>query len=301
MAFMYCKLFASLYQGTLRGLPHPILVFTNLLAHCDKDGFVDKHFRAIADEVGLTVEEVKAAIAFLESPDEESRSKEAGGRRLLRINDDRAWGWQVVNYAKYRAIRTEEDRREQNRLAQKRFRDKQKSADVSDRKQTVSNSKPSVSSRQQPSSASAHVEGDGDEDGEVHAKEEEKEKKKKTNSASRCTREELDSFCRENDLFPRDSEYLWNHWESNGWTNGGRPIKDWKATVRKWKTMKYLPTTQDKTVEDFWPDDELQITFYPPSPPFELPEGMRPDGSLIPEVMFRKIREQREREEQGLD
>ena len=45
---MYCKLFASLYQGTLRGQSDEILVFTNLLANCDRDGYVDKHFRAIA-------------------------------------------------------------------------------------------------------------------------------------------------------------------------------------------------------------------------------------------------------------
>ena len=73
MAFMYCKLFASLYQGTLRGKSHEILVFTNMLAHADAEGCVDKHFRAIADEVGLSVDEVKEAVENLESPDPESR------------------------------------------------------------------------------------------------------------------------------------------------------------------------------------------------------------------------------------
>ena len=41
MTFMYCKLFASLYQGTLRGKSHEILVFTNLLAHADAEA--DRH------------------------------------------------------------------------------------------------------------------------------------------------------------------------------------------------------------------------------------------------------------------
>lgn len=125
---MYAKLFASLYQGTLRGKSHEILVFTNLLAHCDSTGLVDKHFRAIAEETGLTVDEVKAAILVLESPDEESRSPDADGARIMRVDDHRAWGWQVVNYLKYRAIRSEEDRREQNRMAQERFRNKNKPA-----------------------------------------------------------------------------------------------------------------------------------------------------------------------------
>lgn len=121
---MYCKLFASLYQGTLRGRTNEILVFTNLLAHTGRDGTVDKHFRAIAEETGLSVDEVKQAIINLENPDPESRSPEEDGARLLRMDDHRAWGWRVVNYGKYRAIRSEEDRAEQNRLAQERFREK---------------------------------------------------------------------------------------------------------------------------------------------------------------------------------
>lgn len=123
---MYGKLFASLYQGTLRGKSHEILVFTNLLAHADSTGIVDKHFRAIAEETGITVDQVKTALIKLESPDSESRSPEEEGRRIIRCDAHRAWGWQIVNHAKYRAIRSEEDRREQNRLAQERFRNKSK-------------------------------------------------------------------------------------------------------------------------------------------------------------------------------
>lgn len=123
---MYCKLFASLYQGTLRGRSDEILVFTNLLAHCDASGGVDKHFRAIAEETGLSIDRVKAAITVLESPDDESRSPDADGARIQRVDDHRVWGWNVVNYGKYRAIRNEEDRKEQNRLAQERFRNKNK-------------------------------------------------------------------------------------------------------------------------------------------------------------------------------
>lgn len=124
---MYCKLFASLYQGTLRGHSHEILVFTNLLATCDKEGMVDKHYRAIAEEVGLTIEEVKASILILESPDPESRSHELDGARIVRMDEHREWGWKIVNYLKYRAIREEDDRREQNRISQQRFREKRDS------------------------------------------------------------------------------------------------------------------------------------------------------------------------------
>lgn len=123
---MYAKLFTSIYQGTLRGNSHGLLVFTNLLAHCDKDGIADIHPRAIAEEVGLPIDHVRAALDVLESPDDESRSPEEQGRRIIRMDEHRAWGWRVVNYAKYRAIRSEEDRREQNREAQARWREKHK-------------------------------------------------------------------------------------------------------------------------------------------------------------------------------
>lgn len=123
---MYVKLFASLYQGTLRGRSDAILVFTNLLAHADQYGTVDKHPKAIAEETGLSLEAVETAIQHLEEPDPESRSPEMDGRRIVRMDEHRAWGWKIINYGKYRAIRSEEDRREQNRLAQERYRQKHK-------------------------------------------------------------------------------------------------------------------------------------------------------------------------------
>lgn len=131
---MYAKIFTSLYQGTLRGDTHGLVVFTNLLAHADAEGWVDIHPRAIAEEVGLTLEQVRAAINCLESPDPESRSPEEEGRRIVRLDEHRDWGWRIVNHAKYRAIRNEEERREQNRLAQQRWREKNKPS-VSTRKQ----------------------------------------------------------------------------------------------------------------------------------------------------------------------
>lgn len=147
---MYVKLFTSIYQGTLRGNSHGLLVFTNILAHCDKAGIADIHPRAIAEEVGLTVEQVRTAIDELEAPDPESRSPEEDGRRLIRTDEHRAWGWLVVNYAKYRAIRNEDDRREQNREAQARWRNK--------------HSKPASAkvSRDQPLSAQAEGEAEGE-------------------------------------------------------------------------------------------------------------------------------------------
>lgn len=156
---MYAKLFASIYQGTLRGNTHGLVVFTNLLAHADQEGWVDIHPRAIAEEVGLSIDEVKKAIEELEAPDLESRSPEEDGRRIVKMDVHRAWGWKIVNYGKYRSIRSEEDRREQNRLAQQRFREKNSKKDKQE-SAPVSNSKPSVSSSKQQSAESANTEAE---------------------------------------------------------------------------------------------------------------------------------------------
>ena len=54
--------------------------------------------------------------------------------------------------------------------------------------------------------------------------------------------EEVIAFCESLSLPASDGIYLWNHWEGNGWTNNGKKIKDWKATVRSWKDAGYLPS-----------------------------------------------------------
>ena len=115
-------------------------MFTNLLAHCDQYGVVDIHPKAISEEIGIPMERVKSTLVMLQSPDPESRTQDKEGRRILLLDEHRDWGWSVVNYMKYRAIKNEDDRREQNRIAQEKWRNKNKH-DIS----KVSINKPCVS------------------------------------------------------------------------------------------------------------------------------------------------------------
>ena len=128
---MYAKVFKSMYEGTLRGHSDAQLVFVNMLANADAHGQVDRHFRAIGDETGLTVDEVRAAVTFLEAPDRESRTPEHEGRRIVRMDSHRDWGWNIVNYGRYRDIRSASDRREKNRQYQKDRRERLKPRNVS--------------------------------------------------------------------------------------------------------------------------------------------------------------------------
>lgn len=209
---MYGKLFASLYHGTLRGHAHEILVFSNMIAHADKDGYVDKHWRAIAEECGLSVDEVKAACQKLEAPDPESRSAEADGARIIRVDDHRAWGWRITNYAKYRAIRSEEDRRIQNRDAKRREREKSAlSATVS---------------RSQPSSAHA----------EAEAEAEALQSKKYGVRFAQPSQQEVDFECAKIGLPPAEGVKFVAFYASKGWKVGKSPMKNWRMALVGWRT-----------------------------------------------------------------
>lgn len=114
----YAKVFRSLFDGSMRGQSDLILVFVNLLCCCDGDGTVDRTARAVADETGLPLDRVEAALTALESPDPHSRTPGEEGRRLVRLDAHRTWGWRIVNHAKYREMCS----REQNAIRQASFR-----------------------------------------------------------------------------------------------------------------------------------------------------------------------------------
>jgi len=127
-AAIYAKVFSSLWDGSMRGQSDKQLVFIYLLCHANSVGMVDIIQGKVADDTGLTEDVVSKAIRELMEPDERSRTEENEGRVLVPLSNGRDWGWQIVNYDRYRAMRNEDDRRLQNRQAQARYRDKHRSA-----------------------------------------------------------------------------------------------------------------------------------------------------------------------------
>lgn len=59
---------------------------------------------------------------------------------------------------------------------------------------------------------------------------------------SKATEAELITYVQTLGLPISDGSYLFDKWEGNGWTNGGKPIKCWKATVRQFKKGGWLPS-----------------------------------------------------------
>ena len=110
---MYAKIFASMYDGTIVDCGwEAVVTFQQFLILADQDGIVDMTDEALSRRTTIPVDILRKGIALLCLPDSKSRSPTAEGRRLMLIDPVRPWGWQVVNYAHYREIRTSDQRRE---------------------------------------------------------------------------------------------------------------------------------------------------------------------------------------------
>ena len=112
---VYTKLYKSIFDGSLYGQFEPLTTFMAMLALANQHGEVDASPERIAGSLGCKLEFVERGIKSLEAPDRRSRTPDNEGRRIVRLKnedgEDRPFGWLIVNYAKYRAIRNEEERR----------------------------------------------------------------------------------------------------------------------------------------------------------------------------------------------
>ena len=124
---MYGKLFESMFDGTLAADWKALVTFQQLIILADKEGFIDITPAALSRRTGIPVDILEHGIEQLEEADKDSRSDSSDGRRIVRLDDHRPWGWQIVNYERYRNLANMEERREQNRARQQAFRDRQKS------------------------------------------------------------------------------------------------------------------------------------------------------------------------------
>jgi hypothetical protein len=123
---MYGKSFESKYSGSMVGagaMRFAVLDYVITMQKPSREwgSVVEINPVLLAVIIGEKQADIEEAIGFLCAPDLKSRSKEEGGRRMVKVGE---FLYRVVNGAKYRAIRDEEERRTQNREAQRRFVDK---------------------------------------------------------------------------------------------------------------------------------------------------------------------------------
>lgn len=217
----YSKLHSSVVNSSLWEEPdHVRLLFITLLALCDKHGCV------YGSRPGL---ERAANIAWytdsdsdidpwevLLGPDTTSsdkmRAPENEGRRIEEIPG----GFRLLNFEYYRGLRNEDDRREQNRIAQERFRNKSKQSKPPSA--TVSHDKP----------LKAHTEAEADTEGYVGAL-------PRKRSFVKPSLEELKFAVLKAGLPEAEAQNFLNYYEARGWMMGKSPMRSWPHAVGNWK------------------------------------------------------------------
>ena len=115
----YTKLFSSIIASTIwRADDKTRIVWITMLAMSDQFGIVEGSVPGLADMARVTVDECRDALAALQAPDEDSRSKEQDGRRIEPVDG----GWRLINHGKYRDKMSLDERREYQRLYQRNYR-----------------------------------------------------------------------------------------------------------------------------------------------------------------------------------
>lgn len=153
---MFVKIFEQIYDSSLSEDYLTRLVFQDFLILSDAEGVVDMTPESIARRTNVPIDVVRAGIRYLEQPDQRSRSKEQEGRRIARIDDHRDWGWRIVNYQKYREIRSTEDRKTYQRDYYRQNRSKAAKRDRSQQPSTSLN----TPQHTQPNSTKAEAEAE---------------------------------------------------------------------------------------------------------------------------------------------
>src|SRR5882672_8988156 len=191
----FTKLFSSIITSSIWNENDKVrVVWITMLALSDMNGFVCASVGGLAHAARVTKEDCEAALGYLLSPDDDSRSQEFGGQRI----DVTDGGYLILNYKKYRDLGRKIDRDEY--LADKQWESRQK------RKQSsIGVNKPSTNA-----SASASLS-------------ESVPTKRKPKSL-----EELVSYAKEIGISTSDATAFHDSQLAGGWTRSGKAIKDWQ-------------------------------------------------------------------------
>ncbi|HSW47097.1 MAG TPA: hypothetical protein VLM89_16150 [Phycisphaerae bacterium] len=108
----FTKLCSTIITSSVWSEDHATrIVWISMLAMANAKGHVDTSLPGLARAANVSLEECKAAISVLSSPDQYSRTPDHEGRRI----EAQAGGWRILNYQKYRDSRDEEVRKEYQR------------------------------------------------------------------------------------------------------------------------------------------------------------------------------------------
>ena len=227
---MYAKIFRQIFDSSIAENPELRFTLMDLLVLADSDGVVDMTHEAIARTTNRPLEVIRKTLLELEGPDLRSRTSDANGARIKRLDDHRDWGWVIINFDRFRATATDSQYREKTRLrVQKHRQNIRETSDVALRNVTVTKCNARVTPPYASASASASAQK-GDARGRMKPP----------------SLDEVKLFCAKAGIPEPDAVWFWNKEEGNGWTNGGKPVKRWGPTLTAWKAAGYLPSQKPR-------------------------------------------------------
>jgi len=121
---VFAKIFKQILESSIVESPETRFTFMDFLILADKNGVVDVTHEAIARRTNRPIDVIRRTIAELEGPDPASRTPDANGARIFRLDEHRDWGWGIVNYDYFRKLASEEQRREKTKLRTQKWRKK---------------------------------------------------------------------------------------------------------------------------------------------------------------------------------
>lgn len=119
---LYAKIYEQIFDSSLAENYQVRHVFEDLLKLADQEGVVDRTHEAISRRTNVPLEIVRMAIAELEKPDGRSKSKAHEGRRIIRLEEHRDWGWKIVNHGYYRKLKNADEKRQADKDRQRKNR-----------------------------------------------------------------------------------------------------------------------------------------------------------------------------------
>jgi hypothetical protein len=124
----FVKIYGSILDSTVWvGTPAAVKVlWLTMLVKADAAGLVMASVPGLAKASELSIEDTEKALDHLSGPDRYSRTEEHEGRRIEEVDG----GWRLLNYRKYRELRTDSQTREAERKAEQRRKRRDPPADA---------------------------------------------------------------------------------------------------------------------------------------------------------------------------
>lgn len=215
---MYGKIFDSIYDGTLVEDWMALITFQQMVILCDSEGVIDMTPHAISRRTGIPIEYIESGIRSLEAKDPYSRSSDEDGRRILRLENSRDWGWKVVNHNIYRNIRNADDRREYKRKKQQEYRERDKIN--SNKNNDVVDKKVHESTRK---STSVYV----------SVLDNKKNRKKKSKKFIPPSEQEVIQYFLDNGFSKALGKKAFDYYKEGSWKDSsGKQVKNWKQKMQ---------------------------------------------------------------------